>query len=39
MSMVDALEGKELESLVDTGCNVITSENAKEYLERLDGMR
>ncbi len=35
VSMVDALEGKELPEFIDTGCNVITPENAEEYLAKL----
>ena len=38
MSMVDVLEGETLDAFIDTGCNVITSENAEEYLARLNGM-
>lgn len=39
MCMVDVLEGKTLDAFIDTGCNVITPENAEDYLARLDGMR
>ena len=34
-SLVDAIEGKELPEFIDTGCNVITPENAAEYLAKL----
>lgn len=36
VSLVDALEGKELDEFIDTGCNVITPDNAEEYLDKLN---
>lgn len=37
-SLVDVLAGKELPEFIDTGCKVITSENAQEYLDKLNAM-
>lgn len=38
VSMVDVLEGKELPEFIDTGCNVITPQNAEEYLAKLKSL-
>lgn len=38
VSLVDALEGKEVPEFIDTGCNVITPENAEEYLAKLKAL-
>lgn len=38
VSLVDAIEEKSLEAFIDTGCNVITPENAEEYLAKLNGL-
>lgn len=38
VSMVDVLEGKELDEFIDTGCNVITPDNAQEYLDKLNSL-
>lgn len=38
VSLVDALEGKELPEFIDTGCTVITSENADDYLAKLKSL-
>lgn len=38
VSMVDALNGETLSEFIDTGCNVITSENAEEYLSKLKSL-
>lgn len=38
VSLMDALEGKELDSFIDTGCNVITPDNAQEYLDKLNSL-
>lgn len=38
VTLVDILQGKEVDSFIDTGCNVITSDNAEEYLDKLNGM-
>lgn len=38
VSLMDALEGKELDEFIDTGCNVITPDNAQEYLDKLNSL-
>jgi len=38
VTLEDILKGKQVDSFIDTGCNVITSDNAKEYLDKLNGM-
>ncbi len=38
VSLVDALEGETLPEFIDTGCNVITPENAEEYLAKLKAL-
>lgn len=38
ISLMDALEGKKLDSFIDTGCNVITPDNAQEYLDKLNSL-
>jgi len=38
VSLVDALNGKELPEFIDTGCNVITPENAADYLAKLKSL-
>lgn len=38
VSLVDALEGKTLPAFIDTGCKVITSDNAADYLAKLNSM-
>lgn len=38
VSLVDALEGKDLPEFIDTGCKVITPDNAQEYLDKLNGL-
>lgn len=37
-SLVDVIEGKTLDSFIDTGCTVITPENAEEYLAKLESL-
>lgn len=37
-SLVDAVDGKELPEFLDTGCKVITPENAQEYLDKLNSL-
>ncbi len=37
-SLVDVVNGKKLDAFVDTGCKVITPENAKEYLDKLNSL-
>ncbi|MDD7048085.1 MAG: sugar ABC transporter substrate-binding protein [Lachnospiraceae bacterium] len=36
MSMVDVLNGNTIDKFIDTGCKVITPDNAKDYLSKLD---
>jgi len=36
-SAVKAVKGETVKSFVDTGCEVISSDNAKDYLEKLKG--
>ena len=38
MSLVDAVDGEELPAFIDTGCSVITPDNAQEYLDKLNGL-
>ena len=37
-SMLDVVEGKKLDAFIDTGCNVITPDNADEYLAKLKSL-
>lgn len=38
VSLLDAIEGKDLGDFIDTGCQVITPENAQEYLDKLNSL-
>lgn len=38
VSLMDVIEGKELDEFIDTGCNVITPDNAQEYLDKLNSL-
>ena len=38
VSLADAVEGKQLDSFIDTGCKVITPDNAQEYLDKLNSL-
>ena len=38
MSLVDAVDGEELPEFIDTGCSVITPDNAQEYLDKLNSL-
>ena len=35
-SLLDVVEGEKLDDFIDTGCKVITPDNAQEYLDRED---
>ena len=37
-SMLDVVEGEKLDDFIDTGCNVITPDNADEYLAKLKSL-
>ena len=37
-SMLDVVDGKKLDAFIDTGCNVITPDNADEYLAKLKSL-
>ena len=37
-SMIDAINGEELPEFIDTGCQVITPDNAQEYLDKLNSL-
>ena len=37
-SMLDVVEGEKLDDFIDTGCNVITPDNAEEYLAKLKSL-
>ena len=37
-SMLDVVEGEKLDDFIDTGCNVITPDNADEYLAKLTSL-
>ena len=37
-SMIDAINGEELPELIDTGCQIITPDNAQEYLDKLNSL-
>ena len=37
-SMLDVVEGEKLDAFIDTGCNVITPDNADEYLAKLKSL-
>lgn len=37
-SLMDVLDGKELPAFIDTGCKVITPDNAQEYLDKLQSL-
>lgn len=37
-SLMDVIDGKELPEFIDTGCNIITKDNAQEYLDKLNAM-
>lgn len=36
MSMVDVLNGETVDKFIDTGCKVITPDNAQDYLDKLN---
>jgi ribose transport system substrate-binding protein len=38
VTLEDILKGKSVDSFIDTGCSVITSDNAKDYLKKLNGL-
>lgn len=38
VSLLDVLDGKELDAFIDTGCKVITPDNAQEYLDKLNAL-
>ena len=38
VSLVDVLEGKDVPAFIDTGCKVIDSGNAQEYLDKLHSL-
>jgi ribose transport system substrate-binding protein len=38
VTLVDILEGKDVDSFIDTGCSVITPDNAQEYLDKLNSL-
>lgn len=38
VSLVDVLEGETLDDFIDTGCQVITPDNAQEYLDKLNSL-
>ena len=37
-SLLDVVEGEKLDDFIDTGCNVITPDNADEYLAKLKSL-
>lgn len=37
-SLLDVVEGEKLDDFIDTGCNVITPDNAEEYLAKLKSL-
>ena len=37
-SMLDVVEGEKLDDFIDTGCKVITPDNADEYLAKLKSL-
>ena len=37
-SMLDVVDGEKLDDFIDTGCNVITPDNADEYLAKLKSL-
>jgi len=37
-SMIDAINGEELPEFIDTGCQVITQDNAQDYLDKLNSL-
>lgn len=38
VSLVDAVNGEEMPEFIDTGCQVITPDNAQEYLDKLNSL-
>ena len=37
-SLLDFVEGEKLDDFIDTGCKVITPDNAQEYLDKLKSL-
>ena len=37
-SLLDVVEGEKLDDFIDTGCKVITPDNAQEYLDKLKSL-
>ena len=37
-SLLDVVEGEKLDDFIDTGCKVITTDNAQEYLDKLKSL-